>query len=100
MVRSRYPNWMDRYRSPAALAAVEQYCRLADTSGITMAQLSLGWCRSRWYCASTIVGATSVEQLQENLAPFREDAGLLPAEVLEAIDEIHLQAQNPSQTVV
>ena len=56
---------MNRYRSPGALAAIEQYCRLAGTSGVTMAQLSLGWCRSRWYCTSTIVGATSVEQLQD-----------------------------------
>lgn len=36
-------------------------------SGITPAQLALSWCKSRWYVPSTIIGATTFEQLKENI---------------------------------
>ena len=31
------------------------------------AQMALAWCYSRWFVASTIIGATTLEQLKENI---------------------------------
>ena len=63
---------------------------------MTPAQLALQFCRSREYVASTIVGATTPEQLEENLDAFTGEG--LPEEVLRRIDEIHLECPNPSHS--
>ncbi|MBC7456584.1 MAG: aldo/keto reductase [Massilia sp.] len=88
------PTWSPRYLRPAVLAAVKQYACLARENGMTPAQLALAWCYSRWFVASTIIGATSLAQLKENI-----DAAdtTLPAHVMTAIDAIHAQLPNPGQ---
>eukprot|EP00894_Picocystis_sp_ML_P001244 jgi/Pico_ML_1/51761/g321.t1 len=48
--------------------------------------------RTSEYVGSTIVGATSVEQLKENLESFVD----LDEDILKAIDEVHIQFRNPS----
>ena len=66
---------------------------IAAAAGLTPAQLGYAFCRSRWFIPSTIIGATSMEQLEENLGAF---AAELSAEVLEAIDDVHRQMRNPA----
>jgi aryl-alcohol dehydrogenase-like predicted oxidoreductase len=56
--------------------------------------MALAWCYSRWFVASTIIGATSLEQLKENIDAYEVK---LSAEVLAAIDEIHGRYTNPGQ---
>ena len=56
-------------------------------------QLALAFVRSRWFVASTILGASTCAQLEENLAAV---ATPLSAELLAAIDAIHLQFTNPA----
>lgn len=48
------------------------HCRVAAEAGVTPAQLALAFCRSRWFVPSTLVGATSLTQLAENLAAFTD----------------------------
>jgi aryl-alcohol dehydrogenase-like predicted oxidoreductase len=86
------PNWSPRYVRPAVLAAVKEYAQLARAHGVTPASMALAWCYSRWFVASTIIGATSIAQLQENI-----DAAelTLSPEVLAAIDAIHARITNP-----
>ena len=48
-------------------AAVKEYAALARANGMTPAQMALAWCYSRWFVASTIIGATSLAQLKENI---------------------------------
>jgi aryl-alcohol dehydrogenase-like predicted oxidoreductase len=88
------PTWSPRYLRPPVLAAVKEYAALARANGMTPAQMALAWCYSRWFVASTIIGATSLAQLKENIdaAEIR-----LPAEVLQAIDAIHARLPNPGQ---
>jgi aryl-alcohol dehydrogenase-like predicted oxidoreductase len=76
------------------LAAVKQYAQLARENGMTPAQLALAWCYSRWFVASTIIGATSLVQLKENIDAFETT---LPADVIAAIDAIHARMPNPGQ---
>ena len=50
--------------------AVRSYLDIAKRHGMTAAQLALAWCRQVDGVTSTIIGATSIEQLSENIAAF------------------------------
>jgi len=62
-----FPGYTARYLLPSAEAAVIAYADVAENYGLTPAQLALSWCYSRPFIASTVIGATSVEQIRENL---------------------------------
>ncbi len=85
-------NWSPRYVRPAVLTAVAEYAALARANGLTPAQMALAWCYSRWFVASTIIGATTLAQLKENIDALEVT---LPLEVLQAIDAIHARIMNP-----
>ncbi|WP_317203159.1 aldo/keto reductase [Janthinobacterium sp.] len=88
------PTWSPRYLRPAVLAATARYAALARAHGMTPAQMALAWCYSRWFVASTIIGATTLAQLQENIDAY---ATRLPDEVVARIDAIHASLPNPGQ---
>jgi aryl-alcohol dehydrogenase-like predicted oxidoreductase len=83
----------NRYRKPNVDEAVAAYSALAREHGLTPAQLALAFVRSRWFVTSTILGATTLEQLEENLGS--SDITLTP-EVLAKIDAIHARYPNPA----
>jgi aryl-alcohol dehydrogenase-like predicted oxidoreductase len=56
--------------------------------------MALAWCYSRWFVGSTIIGATTLAQLKENIDA---ESIVLPVEVMKAIDEIHARYTNPGQ---
>jgi len=85
-------NWSPRYLRPSVLAAVKEYAELARAHGLRPAQMALAWCYSRWFVASTIIGATTLAQLKENIDAA--DVVLAP-QMLEAIDAIHARITNP-----
>jgi aryl-alcohol dehydrogenase-like predicted oxidoreductase len=87
-------NWSPRYVRPEVLEATRQYAALARENGMTPAQMALAWCYSRWFVGSTIIGATTLEQLKENI-----DAAeiVLSVEVMAEIDAIHARITNPGQ---
>ena len=87
-------SWSPRYVRPGVLAAVAQYARLARDNGLTPTQLALAWCYSRWFVASTIIGATTMAQLKENIDAF--DIQLSP-ELIAKVDAIHTSLPNPGQ---
>ena len=87
------PNWSPRYLRPSVLAAVKEYAELARANGLTPTQLALAWCYSRWFVASTIVGATTLAQLGENIDATSVK---LPSEVVDAINDIHRRITNPN----
>jgi len=92
---TRFPaNWSPRYLRPAVLEAVAAYARLAREHGLTPAQLALAWCYSRWFVASTIIGATNLAQLKENIDAY---AIRLSPELVAAVDAIHARITNPGQ---
>ncbi|MES3023834.1 MAG: aldo/keto reductase [Pseudomonadota bacterium] len=87
-------SWSPRYVRPAVLAAAAEYAALARANGMTPAAMALAWCYSRPFVASTIIGATSLAQLKENI----DATGItLSDKVLDAIDEIHLRRPDPGQ---
>jgi aryl-alcohol dehydrogenase-like predicted oxidoreductase len=90
---TQWPFFGQRYTKPNVAPAVAAYAALARQHDLTPTQLALGFVRSRWFVASTIIGASSLAQLQETLP-----ATLTPLsdEILAAIDAIHLQYTNPA----
>ncbi len=70
---------------PPAHEATKRYQDIAEKIGITSAQLALAWCKQVPGVTSTIIGATSVEQLSQNLAAFELN---LADETLEQIHEV------------
>lgn len=65
-----FPGFMDRYLGSQNEQAVQAYCDLAEANDWTPAQLALAWCYHNPLVASTIIGATTMEQLEENLKAY------------------------------
>jgi aryl-alcohol dehydrogenase-like predicted oxidoreductase len=82
-----------RYAKPNVQPAVAAYAELARQNGLTPAQLALAFVYSRWFVASTIIGATTMAQLEENLGAVELK---LSPDVLDTIDEVHLRYTNPA----
>mmetsp|Transcript_14957 Transcript_14957/g.34808 ORF Transcript_14957/g.34808 Transcript_14957/m.34808 type:complete len:391 (-) Transcript_14957:1095-2267(-) len=77
-----FPLFQPRYWSGAAVATTEKLVELAAKFSLTPSQLSLLWARDREYMGSVIIGATSLQQLTENIATF-ELPGLSDEQVAE-----------------
>ncbi|HRE17309.1 MAG TPA: NADP(H)-dependent aldo-keto reductase [Rhodocyclaceae bacterium] len=90
---TRFPGFAQRYGKPNVTPAVAAYAALARAHDLTPTQLALAFVTSRWFTASTIIGAAHLEQLQENIAAC---ATPLPAEVEQAIEALHLRYTNPA----
>ncbi len=87
-----YPDYT-RYSGPAAIAATEQYVALAKAHGLDPAQMALAYVNTRPFLTSTIIGATTMEQLTSNIDSVHVP---LSAEVLQGIEAIHSAHPNPS----
>lgn len=82
-----------RYCKPNALKAVDDYVALANKHGLSPAQMALAYVTSRPFTTSTIIGATSMDQLSENIDSCHTR---LSEEVLDGIEAIHQRYPNPS----
>ncbi|MGM1056330.1 MAG: aldo/keto reductase [Bacteroidota bacterium] len=83
----------NRYSNPQAVEATERYVALAKKYGITPVQLALGFIDSQPFVTSTIIGATTMDQLSENIDGFEVE---LSEEILKEINEIHEAIPNPA----
>ena len=90
---TKFPPFGQRYQKPHVENAVVAYAELARGRGLTLAQMALAFTLTRWFVTSTIVGATSLEQLRENLDATEVP---VPPDLEAAIDEIHLRYPNPA----
>jgi aryl-alcohol dehydrogenase-like predicted oxidoreductase len=82
-----------RWGRPEALVAARRYNQLARDNGMTPTQMALAFCYHRWSVASTIIGVTSLAQLNEDLAAWSTQ---LSPEVLKAIDAIRWEMRDPA----
>mmetsp|Transcript_43493 Transcript_43493/g.48995 ORF Transcript_43493/g.48995 Transcript_43493/m.48995 type:complete len:477 (+) Transcript_43493:86-1516(+) len=65
-----FPGYMARYLESENEGAVNAYCELAERNDLTPTELALSWCYHNELVASTIIGATTIEQLDENLKAY------------------------------
>ena len=86
------PTWSPRYLRPRVVEATKRYMKIAADNGMTVTQLALAWCYTRSFVASTIIGATSVEQLKYDIDAY---SIRLSDEVVNAVNEVHLEFTDP-----
>lgn len=82
----------DRYNPLHAQTAIEAYVTLAKKHDLDPAQMALAFVNSREFVTSTIIGATTMEQLKMDIASVDLT---LSNEVLKEIEEIHQKFPNP-----
>ena len=82
-----------RYSNPQAVAACSRYVALAKEHGLDPAQMALAFVTARPFVTSNIIGATTMEQLESNLASSELT---LSSEVMEGIQAIHTAQPNPA----
>jgi aryl-alcohol dehydrogenase (NADP+) len=82
-----------RFRKAVVAEAVDAYALLARQRGITLVQLALGYVASRWFLGASIIGATSLAQLKEDIAAAQF---VLDQETLAEIGRIQQRYPNPA----
>ena len=89
-----FKHFHQRYLNENSVKATAQYKKIADDAGLSLTTMALNWCKSRSFPTSTIIGATTLEQLKENIDAF-EPTVKLSKETLKAIDAVHAQCRDP-----
>jgi len=82
-----------RYSSDQSTEATRQYLKLAEQNNLSLTQMALAFVNQQTFVASNIIGATSVDQLKENIDSIDVE---LSADLLAAINEIHAGIPNPA----
>ncbi len=82
-----------RYANENCKKATQLYQELALTHGLTLTQMALAFVNQQSFVMSTIIGATTMEQLQENIAAF--DVVLSP-ELIAEINKIQAVYPDPA----
>ena len=88
-----FGNFWTRYKEPGAKRATDEYYKLANDSGLSLTQMSLAFVNSRPFTTSNIIGATTMEQLKENIDSINVN---LSDEITEKINNIHASIPNPT----
>jgi aryl-alcohol dehydrogenase-like predicted oxidoreductase len=88
-----YGDWFTRYSNQNSLDAVKKYSKIADKHNVSLTHLALAFVNTRPFVASNIIGATTMKQLEENIASIDID---ISEEILEEINEVHLNQPNPA----
>lgn len=92
-----FPGFAQRYAKPNVPAALAAYRELAAAHGLSLTRLALAFCYNRWCVASTIIGATSPAQLEEDLAAWEQRPGTeLWSAIQAGIDAVHQRYPNPA----
>jgi len=82
-----------RFRKPIVPEAIEAYAALAKRRGLTLVELALGYVESRWYLGASIIGATTLDQLREDIAAAQIR---LDDETLAEIEALRGRYPNPA----
>ena len=82
-----------RWGRPDSLAAARRYNALATANGMTPTQMALAFCYTKWQVASTIIGVTSLAQLDADIDAY---GTVLSADTLLEIDKIRWEIRDPA----
>jgi len=82
-----------RYSSDQSTEATKRYLKIAEDHSMSLAQMSLAFVNERPFLTSNIIGATSLEQLEENINSIDIS---LSDEIMEAINAVHAEIPNPA----
>ena len=87
-----FPN-MARYNSDQSIEATEHYYQIANNHGISLTQMALAFVNQQPFLTSNIIGATNLEQLQENIGSIDLT---LSKEIMKEIEAVHNKIPNPA----
>ena len=87
-----FPNYC-RYTNEESLNATEKYLEVANKHHISISQMALAFVRQQAFVTSTIIGATTMKQLSENIDSVNLT---LSEEILSDINEVHKKFPNPA----
>ncbi len=87
-----FKGW-ERMINPLAMKAYDEYFKLAKDYNMSMVQLAQAFVNSRPFVTSNIIGATTMDQLKENVESVEIK---LTEEIIEKINLIHNDNPNPS----
>ena len=87
---------MPRYKQSIAQEAVSRYSEIAKSIGLSPTELALSWAYNQPHVASTIIGATSVNQLKENLNSYSK-RHLVDEKAEAAIQDVYKKYRDPSR---
>ncbi len=90
---TNWPNYFARYSHENTVKATQKYADLAKENDLSLAQMSLAFVNTREFLTSNIIGATTLDQLKENINSINVT---LSEEILEEIEKIHLEFPNPA----
>lgn len=90
---TQFLGYAQRYKKPNVAPAVTAYAKLARAHGLTPTQMALSYVYHRWFVSSTIIGATNMTQLKDNIDAYQT---VLSDEILNEIEHIHLTMMNPA----
>jgi aryl-alcohol dehydrogenase-like predicted oxidoreductase len=88
-----YSTRKQRWGRPDALAAARRYHALALANGLTPTRMALAYCYTKWQVASTIIGVTTLAQLDEDIDAY---GTVLAPELIKAIDAIRWEIRDPA----
>jgi aryl-alcohol dehydrogenase-like predicted oxidoreductase len=88
------PSWSPRYNRESVIEGSRRYTELARAHGLTPTQLALAWCYTRWFVGSTIIGATTLAQLKDDIDALQIT---LSPELVAGVEAIHAELCNPGQ---
>ena len=88
-----YGDWFTRYSNQNCLNVVKKYSKIADKHNVSLTHLALAFVNTRPFVTSNIIGATTMNQLKENIESINID---LNEEILEEVNEVHSDQPNPA----
>jgi len=91
-----FPGYMARFNEPRLKNCLTEYQTLAEESGTTLTDLSLRFVRDRDFVCSSIIGATTMPQFEENLKAYAQPP--LGKDVDEEIERIYRKYRDPAQS--
>ena len=88
-----FGDWFTRYSNEECLRAVEKYLKIADKYNLSLTHLALAFVNTRPFVTSNIIGATTMEQLKENIDSVNIE---ITESMLQDIDQVHSSQPNPA----
>eukprot|EP00595_Chromulina_sp_UTEXLB2642_P001005 CAMPEP_0196765052 /NCGR_PEP_ID=MMETSP1095-20130614/7473_1 /TAXON_ID=96789 ORGANISM="Chromulina nebulosa, Strain UTEXLB2642" /NCGR_SAMPLE_ID=MMETSP1095 /ASSEMBLY_ACC=CAM_ASM_000446 /LENGTH=125 /DNA_ID=CAMNT_0042122309 /DNA_START=783 /DNA_END=1157 /DNA_ORIENTATION=+ len=92
----QYIGYMYRYISPQSLEAIENYIKVADEFSLPLGPLALAFVYSRPFVSSTIIGASNVNQLRDNVLSLNIP---ITNEIKNALDKVYRRFSDPTKGV-
>jgi aryl-alcohol dehydrogenase-like predicted oxidoreductase len=88
-----FGEWFTRYSNEKCHEATSKYSTIAEKYNISLCQMALAFVNTRPFVTSNIIGATTIEQLKENIESVDIS---LSDEIIEEINNIHADIPNPA----